>query len=167
MKIQEVILLLGGNIGDTRGYIRNALGLLEHRLGHLIHQSYFYKTESWGFESEDFINLAVILETSLNAGQCLAVTQDIEEELGRFRYNKNDGYTSRTIDIDILFFGNEIINTGNLVIPHPRLQERNFALEPLSEMIPDYIHPVFNKSILQLKEDCTDTSKVIQLNEQI
>jgi len=167
MKTKEITLLLGGNVGDTRGYIRNALGLLEHRLGHLTHQSYFYQTASWGFDSADFINLAICLETQHTAKECLKITQEVEAELGRHRYNHEEGYTDRTIDIDILFYGSDIMDDEILNIPHPRLHLRNFALEPLTEILPNFIHPVLHKSMTQLRDICTDTSKVTRLNEQI
>jgi 2-amino-4-hydroxy-6-hydroxymethyldihydropteridine diphosphokinase len=167
MKTHEITLLLGGNIGDTRGYIRNALGLLEHRLGHLTHQSYFYKTASWGFDSTDFINLAISLETKHSAEKCLEITQEVEAELGRHRFNRAEDYTDRTIDIDILFYGSEIIESDKLSIPHPRLHLRNFALEPLAEIMPDFVHPVLHQNMLELKDACSDESKVTKLNEQI
>lgn len=167
MEATEIVLLLGGNLGDSRGYIRNALSLLEQRLGTIFHQSYFYKTTSWGFNSSDFLNLAVSIDTNLEALDCLAITQEIEEELGRYKYNDSDGYSDRSIDIDIMFYGHQIIETKNLTIPHPRIQERNFVLIPLAEIIPDFQHPILKLSISELTQKCKDTSKVIKLNEQV
>jgi len=167
MENNNIVLLLGGNQGDTRGYLRNALTLLEQQMGFITNQSYFYKTESWGFDSNDFINIGLVIETKKTAEECLQVTQDIEEELGRLKEDKPEGYADRTLDIDIIFYNDLILNSENLIIPHPRMQERNFVLQPLLEMIPEFQHPVLKKSMSELAEQCKDTLKAKFLNEQV
>lgn len=152
-------LLLGGNIGDKERIFSEARTKLNNRVGEIQLESAIYETEPWGFESPDlFWNQALEISTSLSPADVLAATQQIELELGRIR--KENQYSSRVIDIDILFCGNQIINHENLVIPHPRIQERKFALLPLNEIAPELIHPVFQKSIRQLLDESTDPLKV-------
>jgi len=167
MEYKKIVLLLGGNEGDTRGYLRNAMTLLEQQMGMLTHQSYFYKTAAWGFQADDFINIAMVIETEKSAEECLRIALDVEDELGRIREEDQQGYQDRNIDVDIIFYADEIINTENLIVPHPRMQERNFVLQPLLEIIPEYVHPVLKKTIRDLANDCQDSSKAIQLNEQV
>jgi len=152
-------LLLGGNIGDKERIFSEARTSLCTRVGEIRLQSAVYETEPWGFESPDlFWNQALEISTSLSPEEVLVQTQQIEHDLGRIR--KESQYSSRVIDIDILFYSDQIINRTNLIIPHPRIQERKFALMPLCEIVPDLIHPVFHKSIRQLLEKSTDSLKV-------
>jgi len=117
------------------------------------------KPEPWGFESNDlFWNQVLEISTNLSPEEVLVQTQQIELELGRIR--KPDQYDSRLIDIDILFYGDQIISLENLIVPHPRIQERKFALVPLCEIASELIHPVFQKSIRQLLEECADKLNV-------
>ncbi len=163
----NIVLLLGGNIGDSRGYIRNAYTLLEQQLGFVSHISSFYQTQAWGFEADDFINLAIIIITEKSPQECLLITQAIEEELGRIDQDSGQKYASREIDIDIIFYGEEIVETNHLTIPHPRMDQRNFVLQPLAEIIPDFIHPVYKKKISHLAQECTDKQIAKQLHEQV
>ncbi len=167
MRNNNIVLLLGGNQGDTRGYLRNALTLLEQQMGFITKQSYFYKTDSWGFNSDDFINIGLVIETDKTAEECLQITQDIEDELGRIKDKRSDQYTDRTLDIDIIFYNDLVLNSENLIIPHPRMHERNFVLQPLLEMIPEFQHPVFKHSITELSNQCKDNLKATLLNEQV
>ncbi|MBA4408215.1 MAG: 2-amino-4-hydroxy-6-hydroxymethyldihydropteridine diphosphokinase [Odoribacter sp.] len=151
----KLYLLLGGNLGDKKKVFHDARAKLSEHVGKITAQSAVYETEPWGFESPDlFWNQTLGISTSLSPEEVLAQTQIIEQKLGRIR--KKSQYSSRIIDIDILFYGDQIINQENLVIPHPRIQERKFALMPLYEIAPELIHPVFQKSIRQLLEECTD-----------
>ncbi len=155
----KLYILLGGNLGDKQQVFSEARKRLNEQVGTITDQSLVYETEPWGFESDDnFWNQVLEIATDLTAEEVLQKTQQIENELGRTR--KANRYDSRIIDIDILFFGNQIIQTENLVVPHPRIQERKFALVPLCEIVPELIHPVFQKSLKQLLEDCTDALKV-------
>ncbi len=155
----RVYLLLGGNIGDKQKVFSEAQNKLNDRAGKIIVQSSIYETEPWGFESSDiFWNQALEISTQLSPEEVLMQTQEIELELGRIR--KSDQYDSRIIDIDILFYEDQIIHLENLNIPHPRIQDRKFALVPLCEIAPDLIHPVFQKSIGQLLYECQDTLRI-------
>jgi 2-amino-4-hydroxy-6-hydroxymethyldihydropteridine diphosphokinase len=155
----SLYLLLGGNLGDKTKVFSDAQTRLHDRVGKITAQSALYETEPWGFESENlFWNQALEIITSLSPQEILRQTQQIELELGRIR--KEDQYSSRVIDIDILFIDNQIISQSNLIVPHPRIQERKFALVPLCEIAPELIHPVFQKSIRQLLDECADQLKV-------
>jgi len=155
----KLYILLGGNLGDKQQVFSEARARLNQQVGTITNQSAIYETEPWGFESEDiFWNQVLEISTALSREEVLQQTQQIEHEMGRIR--KAAQYDSRIIDIDILFFGDQIIQTENLIVPHPRVQERKFALVPLSEIAPELIHPVFQKSIQQLLEECTDPLKV-------
>lgn len=155
----KLYILLGGNLGDKKRIFSDVSTLLNDRLGKITSQSAIYETEPWGFESPDlFWNQVLELSTNLSPEEVLAQTQQIETELGRIR--KGNQYSSRLIDIDILFYGDQIINQENLTVPHPRIQERKFALIPLCEIAPELIHPVLRKSIRQLLVESTDPLKV-------
>ena len=155
----KLYLLLGGNLSDKRKIFSETFLLLGVRVGKITEKSSIYETEPWGFESDDlFWNQAVEILTELSPEEVLGQTQRIELELGRIR--KATQYDSRIIDIDILFYGDQVINQQNLVVPHPRIQERKFALVPLCEIAPNLVHPVFQKSIGQLLQECADPLKV-------
>jgi len=153
--ISKLYILLGGNLGDKQKVFSEARNKLNEQVGKITEQSAIYETEPWGFESDDiFWNQVLEISTHLSPEEVLLQTQHIELELGRIR--KSDQYDSRIIDIDILFFGDQIIHLENLIIPHPRLQERKFALVPLCEIAPELTHPVLQKSIRQLLDECED-----------
>ena len=125
--------------------------MMEEQLGSIKAQSAFYETEAWGFQSEHtFLNACVLVETSLPARECLQQTQLIEKELGRSHKTENGLYQDRTIDIDILFYDNEIIDDVDLKVPHPLMHQRKFVLEPLAEIAPDFIHPQLHQSCKNL-----------------
>lgn len=155
----KLYLLLGGNLGDKRQVFKEATTLLEEQVGHITQQSHIYETEPWGFESADiFWNQVLELSVAISPEEVLERTQHIEQQLGRTR--KTQQYDSRIIDIDILFYGDQIISLENLTIPHPRIQDRKFALVPLNEIAPGMKHPVLQKSIGQLLLECTDQLRV-------
>jgi 2-amino-4-hydroxy-6-hydroxymethyldihydropteridine diphosphokinase len=158
----KLYILLGGNLGDKQQVFSEAKARLNQQVGTITNQSSTYETEPWGFESDDnFWNQAIEIETSLSPEEVLHQTQQIEHELGRIR--KASQFVSRIIDIDILLYGDRIIELENLTVPHPRIQERRFALVPLCEIAPELIHPVFQKSIRQLLIGCPDTLIVEKL----
>ncbi|MFA5328644.1 MAG: 2-amino-4-hydroxy-6-hydroxymethyldihydropteridine diphosphokinase [Prolixibacteraceae bacterium] len=155
----EVYLLLGGNLGDKQTIFSQTRTLLAEETGEIQVKSAVYETEPWGFQSDDvFWNQVIKLNTRFSPEEILTKTQQIEQKLGRIR--KENQYDSRIIDIDILFYGDEIMQEEKLIVPHPRIQERKFALVPLNEIAPDLIHPVFQKSIQKLLDECTDQLKV-------
>lgn len=152
-------LLLGGNEGAVSQAFLSALVLIEQKVGSVKAQSSIYSSPAWGFESEnDFLNQIVKVETDFSPEILLEKILQIESVLGRKR--NGSGYSSRPIDIDILFYNDLVINSENLTIPHPRLHLRNFTLYPLCDIAPDYMHPVFLLSVCQLKENCPDNSVV-------
>jgi len=159
----RIYFLLGGNIGNREELLSKAIRKMTNMLGKYIQASALYETEPWGFTHEqNFLNQVVVFDSELAALDILDKTQAIEKELGRVR--KTTQYCERTIDIDILFYGDECIENERLSVPHPRIQERSFALYPLEELIPEFIHPILKKSIKQLKEECTDELKVNKFN---
>lgn len=160
----KIYILLGGNLGDKKRIFSEVQTRINTQIGKISAQSAIYETEPWGFESDDFFwNQALEIRTVLSPEEVLQKTQQIEIELGRIRKeNQND---SRIIDIDILFYGDQIIELEKLIIPHPRIQERNFVLIPMSEIAPDLIHPLFQKSIQQMLDDCTDQLKVEKVSD--
>lgn len=164
--MNSLFLLLGGNLGNKSLIFIKAHNILKKKLGKIIKKSSIYETEPWGFKAKNnFWNQALIIETPLPPKEILKITKETEMELGRIRGEKR--YTSRTIDIDILFLGNMIINEPILEIPHPRIINRKFVLIPLSEIAPYLIHPVFKKTINELLEECTDTLEVKKLGKEI
>lgn len=157
--MNRLYILLGGNLGDKQKVFSETRERLNKLLGEITSRSAVYETEPWGFESSDlFWNQVLEISTSLSPEEVLCLTQQTEIELGRIRHP--DQYSSRVMDIDILFYGNQVINQKNLVIPHPRIQERKFALIPLCDVAPDLVHPIFQKSIIRLLEECTDQLNV-------
>jgi 2-amino-4-hydroxy-6-hydroxymethyldihydropteridine diphosphokinase len=155
----EVILGLGSNIGDREKFLSEALRYIKDEAGEVVRSSSLWETEPWGFESEGaFINMAVSITTSLEPEKFLVVLHSIEERLGRHRSGK--GFQSRTIDIDILFWGEEIIKMKELIIPHQSIAERRFVLVPLEEIAPDFRHPGNHFTVLEMLHQCSDTSYV-------
>ncbi len=158
----DVYLLLGSNLGDKMKFLIDAEAGIKNETGNLVNKSSVYITEPWGFKhKEDFYNQVLQIQTNFNALEVLSSILAIETQLGRKRVK--GGYKARTIDIDILFYGNEIIHLENLIVPHPQMHLRKFTLEPLCEIAPDLIHPILNKSISQLLTECTDNSQVQRL----
>jgi 2-amino-4-hydroxy-6-hydroxymethyldihydropteridine diphosphokinase len=161
----KVYLLLGGNLGNKKKVFSEARDRLSKLTGEIAAQSSIYETEPWGFVSKDlFWNQVLEINTELSPEILLSLTQQIESDLGRIP--KAEQYVSRLIDIDILFYGDQIINLNNLVVPHPRIQSRKFALLPLCEIAPDFQHPVFQKSIRQLLDECQDNLKVEKIRTE-
>ena len=157
----KVVLGLGGNIGNVEITLAKCVDLLSCKLGEVQLKSSLYKTKAWGVENQpDFINQVIEIETTLNPIECLALCQEIEQKLGRLRKEK---WHERTIDIDILFFSTAIIDTPELKVPHPYIQDRNFVLFPLAEILPNYRHPKLKKTILELKNSCCDNLEAIKI----
>jgi deoxyguanosine kinase len=157
--MNRVFLCLGGNLGNRLGNIEKALILIEKQAGKIVKTSPIYETDAWGSTSaKKYLNLCVQIETKLTAKALMQKLLLLEKKLGRKRtLNRN---ADRTVDIDILFFNDEIIQTAALQIPHPRLHLRKFVLKPLNAIAPKLKHPTLNKSISQLYKNCKDTLKV-------
>lgn len=134
--MHTVYLSLGSNLGDRKATMRRAIGLLNERAGSVDRQSSFIETEPWGFESTNkFLNMCVRLLTTLSPEQLLMATKQIERELGRTQKSVNGQYHDRPIDIDILMYDNVHIDSNDLTLPHPHMQEREFVMKPLREIL--------------------------------
>ena len=161
----KVYLLLGGNLGDRKMLIANAEDELRKQIGDIVLKSSLYETKAWGKEQQpNFLNKALGINTKLNAFEILKIIQNIEVKLGRKRV---EHWGSRTMDIDILFYENEIIDTEDLKIPHPLINMRKFVLSPLLEIIPDFIHPGLKKSVKELYLICEDKLEVTKIKTDI
>ena len=131
----EIYLGLGSNLGDKCLHLRTAINEIEKRIGHVECQSAFVETEPWGFESDNtFVNAVVRVDTALSPLDLLKETQTIEREMGRSHKTVDGKYSDRIIDIDILLYGDAEINLPELVVPHPRMHERDFVMKPLEEV---------------------------------
>ena len=131
-----VYFSLGSNLGNKRENLNKAIKLMEEQIGVLLRQSAFLETEPWGFQSDNsFVNAAICMETSLDPFEVLAKTQEIERELGRTVKSTNGEYHDRIIDIDILLYDDLHINTPQLTIPHPLMEQRDFVMIPLREIL--------------------------------
>lgn len=152
-------LILGSNKGERFGMLQTATDLIASSAGIIISRSSVYETEPWGYEDTvDYLNQALLVDTLLSAKGLLSATKEIEIRLGRERTDR--GYSARTMDIDILFYDNEIIQTDELIIPHPRLHERRFVLEPLNEIAPGMVHPALKLTVEEMLKQCKDPSSV-------
>jgi len=154
----RIFLLLGGNLGDRAANLARARRHLQITCGPILKASAIYTTAAWGVTDQpDFLNQALLIESDLAPKALLQTVLRIEQEIGRVRLQK---WGARTIDIDILFFDELTVQTPELVIPHPELQNRRFALVPLSEIADSFVHPVLNKTIRELLLQCPDTAAV-------
>lgn len=159
-ELNEVYLLLGSNEGDRQSWLQQAITQIS-ALGNIVQQSHIYETAAWGIEEQPaFLNLALLLQTLRSPVELLSAIHNIEQNLGRQRTLK---WGQRTLDIDILFFNDEIIDTPELKVPHPFIQERRFALAPLNEIAPTLMHPIFKKTITELLEETSDTLEIKKL----
>ena len=156
--MNKAYLLTGGNLGERKENLRNARVQIALHCGDIVKSSSIYETAAWGkTDQPTFLNQVLELATVLNAEQLMKEILEIEKRLGRIRQEK---YGPRIIDIDMLLFNNEIIDSSFLKLPHPEIQNRRFALIPLSEIAPNEIHPVFKKTIAELLKECPDQLEV-------
>lgn len=158
--VNHVFVLLGGNIEPRLAAISNAKRELEASLGSIEKESLIYETEAWGFSTgKKFLNVVLKMQTAFNAEMFLKEALRIELKLGRQR-NEGGNYSSRIIDIDILYFNSEIINGKNLIVPHPRIHLRKFTLVPLVEIAANFVHPTLKKTNKELLSICSDEVEV-------
>jgi 2-amino-4-hydroxy-6-hydroxymethyldihydropteridine diphosphokinase len=154
-------LLTGGNMGDREESLQKALALIEQHCGDLISLSSIFETQAWGnTDQPSFFNQAMAIQTELTPCRLLRRVLKIETQMGRIREEK---YGPRIIDIDILFYNDEVHNYPRLKIPHPEIQNRRFVLVPMVEIAPDFIHPVLKKTITQLLAVCPDKLEVSRI----
>ena len=182
-QMKEIFVLLGSNRGDRKDYISKALEMIGSGVGIVCRKSALYETAPWGFEDPTpFLNQVVEIESNLEPEALLEQLLTIEVRLGRIRPFDGCGcivpsspalkkgsdveeipmYAGRTIDLDILFYGQRLVFTDNLMIPHPRLHERRFTLVPMNEIAPGFIHPLMKKTISVLLHESRDRDKAIQ-----
>ncbi len=161
--MEDIILQTGSNLGDRKANLAKASYLLQAEVGPLVKASQIYLTEAWGVkEQPDFYNQVLLLHTELSPEALLEKILDIEIRMGRIRQRK---WGERTIDIDIIFYGTQIIHEEGLTIPHPWLQERNFVLAPLAEIAADWLHPILQKDVATLLRESPDESTAKPLKE--
>lgn len=154
----KVVLITGGNLGDVKDTLRHAQQEINRQIGIILRCSHNYESKAWGFTSaENFFNQAILIDTDLSPEEVLEKVQSIEHQLGRDRNAEalikaktGELYSSRKIDIDIIFYDDRVVDTPELKIPHPLLQNRDFVLKPLNEIVPDKIHPLLKKSVHEL-----------------
>jgi 2-amino-4-hydroxy-6-hydroxymethyldihydropteridine pyrophosphokinase len=160
--MKRVYLGIGTNLGDREKNLEQALDKIAEVIGIIASRSSVYETEPWGFQSSDkFLNMVIGVDTNLKPSGLLGRLLMIESLLGRLRDGKQ--YSSRIIDIDILLYGRQKVDTISLKIPHPRMHQRNFVLIPLCEIAPRIVHPVFGKTMTELLKECEDAGKIKKL----
>lgn len=156
---QLAYLSLGSNLGDKLQNLDIAIQAIESNCGKVIKESLIYKTPPLGFDSEDnFLNMCISIEADLEPLELLNRLKKIEIEMGREKKSSNGVYVSRIIDIDIILFGNHILNSAELTIPHPRYTERRFVISPLRDISGSITDPLNGKTVKQLFDDCIDES---------
>lgn len=157
-----IYMIIGGNLGNRIENIRTAKQWIEKQIGVIKLHSKIYETEAWGkTDQATFLNQVLFVESDLDADAVLHECLSIEKKMGRVRFEK---WKERIIDIDILFFNDDIIKKENLIVPHPFIAERKFTLVPLFEIAPDKVHPILKKTISQLLSECKDSLNVYPLS---
>jgi len=158
LKHHQIFLGLGSNLGNREENLLTAQKLIEEKVGKIRSKSSVYETAAWGItEQNAFLNQVIEVETSFSPSAVLHLVLKIEKDMGRIREIK---WGERSIDIDILYYNNEIISTENLVIPHSFIQERKFVLVPLCDIAQDFIHPKLQQTNLELLEKCQDSGEI-------
>lgn len=163
MNTEQLVVSAGTNIGDRKMNLSKAQHLCKERLGSIVKTSGTYETEAWGIKNQQaFYNEVWVFETVKDPQECMIALLDIERKMGRVRFEK---WGPRLIDIDILFYGNRVLNSAELTIPHKEIANRLFVLIPLQEVMPHFIHPTLGKSVTELVGDCSDLLKVERIDE--
>jgi 2-amino-4-hydroxy-6-hydroxymethyldihydropteridine diphosphokinase len=155
----QLFLSLGGNLGDKKEIFTSTIRMIENRIGHPVKISSVYESPSWGFRSRHFFwNQVLEVETALSPEEVLTEIRSIEKFFGRKR--RSGDYLSRKMDIDILFYDDIILENDELTLPHPMIAFRRFVLEPLSEVAPDFFHPVLMDKVIHILSRCKDSAEV-------
>lgn len=156
---ETVYISIGSNLGNRQLNLQKAVFRMNEQLGTVTHLSPIYNSPSWGFDSEDFLNACLRLETDKTPHTCLALLMQLEKNMGRER-TIGQGYKSRIIDLDIIYYGSDVIHQENLTIPHPRMADRRFVLKPLADIAPQFYHPSLKKDSRNLLQQCRDKGKL-------
>ena len=161
--MSKAYLLTGGNLGNRKENLSKAIELINQQCGIVTNASSLYETAAWGITDQpSFLNQALEISTQLNARQLMRKVLRVEKIMGRVRKEK---LGPRSIDIDILFYENEVHDIRFLKIPHPELQNRRFVLVPLAEISPELQHPVLKRSVAELLEECPDNLEVKKIED--
>lgn len=164
-KYHSCILGLGSNLGDRLQYLTSAYKAIENDLGRIVLSSPVYQSLAWGYEDQaDFLNSTIVVDTSHDPLECLKIIKTIEKDLGR---KIRERWHQREIDIDIILYDDIVLESENLVLPHPHYHLRNFVLKPLMDILPDYIDPLQQKPIHQIYANCPDQSVVKVFSEAL
>jgi 2-amino-4-hydroxy-6-hydroxymethyldihydropteridine diphosphokinase len=160
--LRQIYLCIGGNLGEREANLEEAIEFIDFNFGDVIAVSSVYESEPWGMtDVPNFLNQVVHIQSELSNEELLAEIEELENFFGRER--STEGYVSREMDIDVLFIESEIIDTEQIKVPHPRMTERRFVLEPLTEIASDMVHPALKQSVAELLKACKDTGKVTRL----
>lgn len=157
----KVVLALGSNLGNRKEYLQMAVDAIHRRIGFVAQTSAVYETPSWGFDSFPFYNICILIHTPHDAQHLLTKLKELEKQLGR-TVKTTDAYAARTVDIDIIYFNDSVIESEMLTVPHPQMQYRSFVLVPLNDLVFEWKHPVLHQSTEELLEACTDDSKIVK-----
>ena len=158
--MKGIYLLLGSNLGDSGKMLKDAARQIESSVGKILRHSSVYKTKAWGVEDQpDFLNQVIEVESSRRPAAILKQINIIEEQLGRIRQKK---WHSRLIDIDILYYGNEVVEQKELIIPHKENENRKFVLVPMVEIAPHFVHPLSGLTQVELLRNCSDKLEVVR-----
>ena len=159
---RQIYLCIGGNLGEREANLEEAIGFIDINIGDVLGLSSVYESEPWGMtDVPNFLNQVVHIQCELSNEVLVKEIAELEEFFGRER--SAGGYVSREMDVDVLFIDMEIVDTETLIVPHPRMAERRFVLEPLTEIAPDLMHPQLKQSVTEILKACTDKGKVTRL----
>ncbi|PTM07448.1 MAG: 2-amino-4-hydroxy-6-hydroxymethyldihydropteridine diphosphokinase [Bacteroidetes bacterium] len=162
-QLKNIYISLGSNKGDKFKNLQSAIDAIHQKIGYVLSISKVYKSSALGFEGDSFLNACISVETTLKPKATMQLLLNIEKQLGRTR-KKTSGYESRIIDLDIIFYDDEIVNTKLLTIPHPEMHKRQFVLKPLCDIAPQFVHPKKKKEVNVLLEKCKDESIIEPIN---
>lgn len=159
---RQIYLCIGGNLGEREANLEEAIGFIDINIGDVLGLSSVYESEPWGMtDVPNFLNQVVHIQCELSNEVLLKEIAELEEFFGRER--STGGYVSREMDVDVLFIDNEMVDTEALVVPHPKMSERRFVLEPLAEIAPELVHPQLKQSVAELLKTCSDKGIVKRL----
>ena len=157
--LRQIYLCIGGNLGEREANLEEAIEFIDFNFGDVLAVSSVYESEPWGMtDVPNFLNQVLHIQSELTNVELLAEIAELEEFFGRER--SAAGYLSREMDIDVLFIDDEIIEGDNFQVPHPRIAERRFVLEPLAEIASEVVHPVLKQTVADLLKTCKDSGKV-------